>query len=74
MAAQLTNLSNLVMNGSFATLFTFIVDNSTVYDQLMPNISIVKPLEWTTPLSQLDKQTLIANLLSNSLPVFYALM
>ena len=50
---QLYNVSSLPINTSFTTLFDYILTNASIYNQLIPNASIVVPFAWTTPLSQL---------------------
>lgn len=49
---QLDNVSSLPVNTSFSTLFDYILTNSTIYDQIIPNASIVVPFAWTVPLTQ----------------------
>ena len=71
---QLNNITTLSMNTSFVQLFGYILANSTVYDQLLPNISTIKPFSWTNSMNQSDKQALLEGLLSTSLSVFYTIM
>jgi hypothetical protein len=56
---QLNNVSSLPINTSFTTLFDYIFTNSSVYDQLIPNTSVIVPFAWTTPLTQSEKKALL---------------
>ena len=71
---QLNNITSLDMNTSFVSLFTYILSNSTIYNQLLPNISTIVPFAWTSTMTQIEKQTLLQSILTNSLPVFYVMM
>jgi hypothetical protein len=71
---ELNNITALPMNGSFLTLFNYILNNQTAFSQLLPNITIIAPLAWTVNLTQTEKQTLMQKLLNNSLSVVYTML
>lgn len=48
---RLLNITSLDMNTEFLPLFNFILANSTIFTQLMPNISIVPQLSWTSSMT-----------------------
>ena len=51
--SQLNNITPLTMNTSFSSLFNYILSNSTIYNQLLPNISTITPFAWTRTMTQL---------------------
>jgi hypothetical protein len=62
------------MNTQFLPLFTYILSNTTIFNQLIPNISIIPPFAWTAPMNQSSKQAFLQQLMNASLTVFYASM
>lgn len=74
MNSRLLNITSLDMNTEFLPLFNFILASSPIFTQLMPNISIIPQLSWTSPMTTESKRTFMSKLMNSSLLIFYKLM
>ena len=52
LSSAMNNITSLDMNSEFAPLFNFILSKQTIFNQLLPNISIVDSFGWTVSMSQ----------------------
>lgn len=71
---SITNMKtnpDLEMNTQFVPLFNFMLSNSTVFGQLLSNISGITGLQWTQAMSSESKRNFLLNFMNRSLSVFY---
>lgn len=70
----LTKNITLVMNTQFQPLFAFILNNATITNITLANISTINPLKWTQNMTMMDIRTFLIVLMNQKLSLFYQMM
>lgn len=67
-------MTTLDQNSEFTPLFDYIVNNSSIYSQLIPRLDVIPPFNWSSPMDTEAQRLLMKALLDNSPNVVYNLM
>jgi hypothetical protein len=66
--------TKLDINAQFKPLFSYILNNETITNVTLANISTLNPLKWTKNMTMTDIGSFLGILLNQSLSLFYEMM